>query len=100
MGALSTPISSTAIKELSKSINDFNDLPTDELDTLVRVESTFGDRERAEKAAAIVSRRIRESIEKIRAERKCSHTIAFDVLSRDERDMYLNAQAVLSGGSS
>jgi len=74
---------------------------TDELDVVVRGEVAFGDKGRAETAAKIVSARLVERIAAIRKERSCSYELAFDTLSRDERDMYFVAQEVIAAvGSS
>ena len=72
----------------------------DELDTIARAESAFGDRARAKGAAKVVSQRLAERIAEIREKRGCSRAQAFEALSRDERDMYLYAQDLLasSGG--
>jgi hypothetical protein len=67
------------------------------LDTVARAEMAFGERAQAEAAAKIVAQKLATRITATLKERNCSHTLAFESLSRDERDMYLHAQEVLAG---
>ena len=90
-------------KELLTELRSKVDLEksaTEILDTLVRAEAAFGELQRSKAAAKVVNQRLREKIEIICRDKHCSHTVAFDSLSRDERDMYLNSQEVLAASGS
>jgi ppGpp synthetase/RelA/SpoT-type nucleotidyltranferase len=69
--------------------------PVEQLDTVMRAEAAFGDPEIAPRVAKVVAERIASRIAMVRKEQNCSHAVAFDLLSRDERDMYLQAQDIL-----
>ena len=75
---------------------EFKEWSIEALDSLVRAEVAFGERTRAQEAAKVVAERIAERIAEIRKERSFSLGQAFDALSRDDRDMYLYAQNLLT----
>lgn len=66
------------------------------LDTMARGEAAFGDPDRAVAAAEVVARKLGERIDAIMKERQCSDRAAFELMSRDEHDMYLHAQRLLA----
>jgi ppGpp synthetase/RelA/SpoT-type nucleotidyltranferase len=65
------------------------------LDTIARGEMAFGDTTRAVDAAKVVAQKLGERIAAIERERNCSEVTAFELLSRDERTMYVHAQQLL-----
>lgn len=75
---------------------DLNQWSLERLDTMVRGEVIFGQRSRAKPVAREVGARLTRRIAEIMQERNCTHAAAFESLSRDERDMYLNAQEALA----
>jgi ppGpp synthetase/RelA/SpoT-type nucleotidyltranferase len=75
---------------------DLEHSSSEELDTVARGEVVFGERARAEAAARIIRQRLAARMATIRDEQACSLTLAFEALSRDEREMYLCAQDVLA----
>lgn len=66
------------------------------LDTIARGETAFGDPDRAAAAADVVARKLDEHIGATMREHNCSEGAAFERLTRDERDMYLYAQRLLT----
>jgi hypothetical protein len=67
------------------------------IDSLARGELAFGERARAEAAARTINKRIGARLAEL-PNANASHAAAFQVLARDDQDMYLTAQAMLSGG--
>ena len=82
------------LHELRNMINQ--EWSIEDYDTIARAESVFGDDDRAKGAARLVIYSINLRIDAIRKERKCSYADAFEVLSRDEKRMFLFATGVLS----
>lgn len=66
------------------------------LDTIVRAEATFGEHARAEQVARVAIDRINRRAGEIRSGQNLSRAGAFHLLTRDEQDIYLYAQEVLS----
>jgi ppGpp synthetase/RelA/SpoT-type nucleotidyltranferase/tetratricopeptide (TPR) repeat protein len=70
----------------------------EELDTIARAEFAFGRPDLAKAAAGPIAQKLTERITEVRRERNLSHALAFETLSRDERDMLLFAQEALRAG--
>jgi hypothetical protein len=76
---------------------DLNQWPVADLDSVERAEVAFGSRARAQAAARVIVQRLAAHLNQIRNERGCSHGVAFEALSRDEKEAYLFAQEVALG---
>jgi ppGpp synthetase/RelA/SpoT-type nucleotidyltranferase len=75
---------------------DLDQWRSEMLDSVARAEIEFGEFDRGVAAARVVAKRLSARIAEILEERHCSRAVAFDLLSRDERDMYLYAQDLLA----
>jgi ppGpp synthetase/RelA/SpoT-type nucleotidyltranferase len=75
---------------------DLKKWTVESLDTIARGEAAFGDPAAARAAAEVVARKLGERITTIMKERKCSERTAFELMSLDERTMYLHAQLLLA----
>lgn len=67
----------------------------EEIDSIMRGEVAFGEPELAKTAARLIFSKLAERVATVRRERNLSHTLAFESLSPDERDMFLFAQEIL-----
>jgi ppGpp synthetase/RelA/SpoT-type nucleotidyltranferase len=75
---------------------DLDQWRSESLDSLARAEVEFGGFDRGVVAARVVAKRFGARIAEIVEERRCSRAVAFDSLTRDERDMFLYAQDLLA----
>jgi ppGpp synthetase/RelA/SpoT-type nucleotidyltranferase len=75
---------------------DLENWTVESLDTVARGETAFGDPTRAVAAAKVVVQKLGKRIADIMRERDCSEGAAFDLMSGDERTMYLHAQLLLA----
>jgi hypothetical protein len=83
------------LEELRPKV-DLEKWTVESLDTVARGEAAFGDRAKAVAAAKVVAQKLGERIAAIVRERSCSEAAAFELMSRDERTMYLHAQLLLA----
>lgn len=74
---------------------DLNKWSIESLDTVARGEAAFGDLAKAKAAAEVVELKLGQRIAAIMKERKCNKGAAIELMSRDERNMYARARALL-----
>jgi ppGpp synthetase/RelA/SpoT-type nucleotidyltranferase len=75
---------------------DLEKWTVDLLDTIARGEKALGDAARAVAAAKVVAQKLGGRIADFMREHGCDEETAFDLMSRDERSMYLHAQLLLA----
>jgi ppGpp synthetase/RelA/SpoT-type nucleotidyltranferase len=92
------PLAATGAKllnELRPKV-DLDNCTVETLDTVARGETAFGDPARAVAAAKVVAQKLGERVAATVRERHCSEGAAFELMSPDERTMYLHAQLLLA----
>jgi hypothetical protein len=83
------------LAEITEKIGEISKADIEELDTIARAESLFGDPAAAKEAAKLVSRRLHDLMD-AQVEGQPARE-SFQALTRDQQDMYLYSQRLISG---